>query len=363
MPIRSVARFRVDADKDILHHKSEELKDVIEKLGQYHENSTRDRLIHLRDSMVRWQEKNPWEFASRGGNALMTEVLHAVRGLIGPAKPSVRNSLPLIDGDILFRWFPRGLKEKFKDAPAERGILQGIISEGQMIQDSVHQYTPLEIDVEGLSVYLHRQDPLEGINVEHSVINLQHVGIYVNETVIEIGPTGLERHTVAGREHYDLVVRTRSHGGEIAKTVLLARTGNDYWSASLLNRANYPVWDLLNVMIRRHRGALARKGITEDHDFEKYSNNRYVIQQRVICSHFVNAVLYMAFRRKGTIAAATSHEYDDIFKVSPAQMWKEFLYKQGVWAEPGVEAFFAGLQHKGEILPDIDPRSLGVGLQ
>ena len=162
----------------------------------------------------------------------MTEVLHTVRGLIGPAKPTVRNSQPLIGGDILFRWFPRGLKERFKDAPAGRGFLQGIISEGQKIQNSVHQYTPLEIDVEGLSVYLHRQDPLEGINVEHSVINLQHVGIYVNETVIEVA-TGWAAYGCSQ--------------GHLTWLHAAVRRGNckrcwqdgEYWSASLLSRTSH----------------------------------------------------------------------------------------------------------------------------
>ena len=51
---------------------------------------------------------------------------------------------------------------------------------------------------------------------------------------------------------------------------------------------------------------------------------------------------------------------DEIFRVSPAQMWREFMHKQGISAE--THAVFVGIQHKGKVDRNMDSRTLGVGL-
>jgi hypothetical protein len=47
--------------------------------------------------------------------------------------------------------------------------------------------------------------------------------------------------------------------------------------------------------------------------------------------------------------------------ISPAQMWREFLNKEGLWGEQ--DAVWIGVQHKGKLYQHIDFRSLEVGLK
>ncbi|WP_019615551.1 hypothetical protein [Psychromonas ossibalaenae] len=350
--IRSTEQFKKDAYRGTGHVKSKELKDVFKKLQLHHSRSavcsalSNHLLIDLRDSVINWSIKHPKEFASRHGPELAHEVMAELT-------LSSAEHLQLRDGDILFRWVPRGIDQ--------RGALQTTISAAQDLQD-----------------FRHRQLPNQEINIGCSTMVLQHVGIYSNGSVIEIGSMGLVKTPVHKREHYDLVLRSRHYGPRIAETAEKAKSARfglrDHKIDFLVK---YPVWDLATVAIIPHAGSVllgpvsasGQPQVQTKTQFDLQSDDRRhqkkgqsnVLQQRVVCSHFVNAVLYASVKQEGTLAAATMHAHDKIFKIGPAQMWKEFMEKQGLWGLLG--AFFVGVQHKGRLDRNIDPRALGVGLK
>ena len=336
MPIRSAEQFEEEATRNALHHKSVELKDVIKRLRLYHGDravkaTLREHLLmDLRHSVLTWQKKHPKEFAARHGHGLLDDILEEVTSS-GP------EHLPLVNGDVLFRWVPRGVDQ--------RGGLQAVISGAQAVQEDTH-----------------RKRLGEGVNLDVSSAVVQHVGVYSDHGVIEIGGGGLGRNPVTTRTHYDLVVRSQTHGERIAQA---ARSATATGPAYLWALLKYPAWELASVMAVSFPGArlLARDRILLQLDDTQYrqKGQRNVLQQLVICSHFVNAVLYAAIRPGGTLATATDRAYDEIFKVSPAQMWREFMGKQGLWAQ--THAVFVGVQHKGRLDRNVDPRLLGVGLR
>lgn len=334
MAIRSAEQFKKEAHRGIVHYRSSELRDVSKKLELYHNDRAVSHtlrahlLIDLRDAVIAWRQKHPKEFAARHGPELEQEVRGALRA-------SDEDHLNLVNGDILFRWVPKGINQ--------RGILQTMITTAQNIQHDRHHQTGLE-----------------GTSVQVSTWVVQHVGIYADNTVIEIGAGGLLRNPVINRPHYDLVARSRIHGTRIAHAAKSAA----YHRRKI--RQAYPIWDLLTAScLCTFPGArsLARDRILMQQDDTQYRRKRQgnILQQAVVCSHFVNAVLYSAVRPGGTLATATNHAYDEIFKVSPAQMWREFINGRGLWAE--THAVFMGLQHKGNLDRNIDPRTLGVGLK
>jgi hypothetical protein len=353
MPIRSAEQFERDATRNILHYQSAELKDVIARLRLYHSPegapaAVRAHLLtDLRDSVRRWQVLRKDEFAQRHGRELLEEVLRESAGV-------VRKFLPLVDGDILFRWAPRNLDQ--------RGALQALISGGQVEQDETH-----------------RRDLGREVNLQVSSAVVQHVAIYANDMRIEIGAWGLAHNPVGEATSYDLVVRSSLHGMRIAELAKSARVHREVASsmASFLvpqkyrERARrfqtYPLWDFIPIMNLAHPGGAFLGGnrvlLAQDDAAHHRYGRANQLQQRVICSHFVNAVLYASIRPGGTLATATDHAYDEVFKVSPAQMWLEFMTKGGMWAE--TDAVFVGLQHRGRLDPGFvdDPRRLGVGLK
>ena len=197
MAIRSAERFEQQATRNILHHKSPELKDVIKKLRLYHgikpvQTLLREQLlIDLHDSVRDWQRKHPKEFAARHGQELLNETEQEVAS-------NAPEDIALHDGDVLFRWVPKGIDQ--------RGPLQAVISGGQGLQDDAH-----------------RGKGLPGFSTEVSALVVQHVGVFWENNVIEIGGGGLEHNSVRTREHYDLVVRSRSHGHSIGLAAAMAR--------------------------------------------------------------------------------------------------------------------------------------------
>ena len=334
--IRLAAKFKKDCSRSIGHIKSHKLWLVIRKLEVYHANTGNDAvrdhlLMELRDAVTGWAADDAKDFAARRGPELAHEVM------VELASRRLEN-LKLVDGDILFRWIPRGI--------SQRGLLQAVISAFQGAQDD-RQHMAYG----------------EGTNLQDSAFLVEHVGIYAGGNAIEIGFWGLERKPVAGRDNYDLVVRSRSHGVRIADVAKSARHGSAY-SEPLQELANYPVWDLPVVgllPLPGARGLAQNRRFLEARDHENQQRGlSSVLQQRVICSHFVNAVLYAAIMPGGTLATATDHHFDHVFKVSPAQMWQEFMSKRGIWAL--THAVFIGVQHKGNLHRNMDPRKLGVGL-
>jgi hypothetical protein len=357
MAIRAVQQFEKDA-YHVIGYKSAALKNVIAALRLYHAaplNSPLryDLLVDLRDSVLLWAERVKGEFLSRHGPELANEIMLELE-----ATHVEREELEA--GDILFRWVPEGVDwapENLGQRKAHEKIFSGaqakIISGAQYRQDEVHsRMRDVFAQRRGWSV--EELNELLGINIEQSANFVQHVGIYAGEEiVIEVDCFGVYRNPLAKRTQYDLVVRCGNHGQVIAnKATRVSRTFHIY-----------PFNDVGKVAKDCYLGTPLidlRKAQLEESDRKYTRSGGYALQQGVICSHFVNAVLYAALIHGGTISTATDHRFDDIFKVSPAQMWREFLYRQGLWAR--ADACFVGLQHKGNLNREIRTQTLGVGL-
>jgi hypothetical protein len=317
--IRTVERFERDAERGIMHHKSPALRKVIANLGRYQYGPqvgllSYHALIELRDSVVAWAKEEK-EFAARTGPELANEVMVEIeefRALY----------FKLVPGDILFRWVPRGL--------GQRGFQQTLISAAQLLQD---------LSSGG------------NINLGLSAAIVEHVGVYAGSgLVLEVGFGGARPGPVRNREHYDLVVRSPRFGRDIAAVARQAGCGY-----------SYPYSDIVKLSLNPYRGAAlldvyAKRLKDKDDNWKPAERNR--LRQCVVCSHFVNAVLY-AVVKKGTVATATDHEFDEVFKISPPQMWREFMFRQGLWRE--ADAVFVGVQHKGVLDPSPQLNSLGVG--
>ena len=261
---------------------------------------------------------------------VLTEVVNKLQNPTGET---------LVNGDILFRWVPRGI--------GQRGLVQSLISLAQAKQ----------MDTQHLR---HRDESA----VQVSAMVVQHVGIFTDRGVREVGNGGLMYNTIKTRKHYDLVVRSRSFGAQIARFANMAIPD--------LRQCFYPVWDLDKIArnptvgydarpeaalhkaeLVIHRQAARSKG--------RVYTNPALMKQAVVCSHFVHAVLYAASVPGATLRTATDHKWDHIFKISPSHMWTEFIHKKGLWAN--LDAFYVGMQHKGILSRNIDSRLLGVGLK
>lgn len=233
-------------------------------------------------------------------------------------------------GDILFRWVPRGI--------GQRGAIQNLITAAQSKQMST-QYLR------------HRDDSA----VQQSALVVQHVGIYTERGVREIGSGGLKYVAVQNRCNYDLVVRSRAFADEIARVAQLAMPDRRQFL--------YPVWDL-DIIARQPTYGYDACPVTQLHQAElalhRGRSNPAKLKQAVVCSHYVHAVLYAASVPGATLRTATDHRWDRYFKISPSHMWTEFVSRKGLWAQ--LDAFYVGMQHQGMLSRNIDPRVLGVGL-
>jgi hypothetical protein len=253
----------------------------------------------------------------------------------------------LIDGDILFRWVPKGIDQ--------RKPLQGLITGAQVQQMATQYQKSRQMTAQG-------KDGLDDTAVKLSALVIQHVGIYVGGSVREIGAGwfgkgGLKTVPIEGRSNIDLVVRSRTYGKRIAHFARIAQ-------ADLRQSWIYPMWDLGNIGYRPTRG-FARRNTSALNKAElavhRGRSSPAKMKQAVVCSHFVHAVLYAAVVPGGTLRTATDHRWDDVFKISPSHMWTEFLHGRGLWAT--LNAYFVGVQRRGILSRNVDPRILGVGLR
>ncbi len=231
-------------------------------------------------------------------------------------------------GDILFRWVPPGINQ--------RHLTQVLITVAQWDQAETQHVTQ-----QGES------------SIEFSAALVQHVGIYTDNKVIEIGKKGLERNPVEARDNYDLVVRSRLYGDRIAALATIAVPDK--------RQVLYPIWDLLNLSQKPTKSYGAAQAVMNElinsDRVNRNAGKANVLKQAVVCSHFVHAVLYAA-ATSGTLRTATDHRWDAIFKISPSHMWTEFVTKRGLWSQ--LEAGYMGLQHKGKLYSTTG--TLGVGL-
>jgi len=310
--------------------------------SQAPDTKAHNSLYYLRASVVDWKSKDPKEFEHCGGPGLSAAIDALVRDA-ETAKSQAQEEL-LQDGDILFRYVPRGMNQ--------RGPIQGLITAGQGLQQ--------------LTQALWREP---GASVGTSWHLVQHVGIYLKgenafNGVIEIDGNGLSRNNVANRVHeYDLVVRCKDKG--MAKKITQAAvkvkpmlSGGQNSKTKTIWR--YPLIDLFNLATHPHTGGALDGGQFDNRTYEtlvKLSREYFVknqdydeMAQMVVCSHFVHAVLWNAlWPYLVSIRAATDKRLDKVFKISPSHLWRQVRQdtKQGVWAK--IDAEFVGLQQDGHL--------------
>lgn len=116
-----------------------------------------------------------------------------------PHRWQVKGYAPLEDGDLLFRYFHS--KDPDRESfliplPWGYGIGPKLYTEIRTVQKDQHAWNGL---------YGNRADAC-----------IFHVGIYVEDNVIEIGGDGVQKNPVMGRDHYDIVVRFPGMGDKIA---------------------------------------------------------------------------------------------------------------------------------------------------
>ena len=327
MAIRSAEQFERDSHRGGLHHRSQSLKKVIAALAGYHQAPVgQGKLSALHKAITDWRWREPHEFRDRHGNDLQVEVEREMSGAIATKaaekvkQEHIEKELvagKLEDGDILFRLVSRKGKKQVK---GERGLVQGMITLAQLLQ----------------------YDKGYGMSWDQ----IQHVGIYANGFAIEIDKGGLEHKIVVDRPNNDIVVRT-AYGEQIAAIAENAQEDLGQWV--------YPLNDLMNLAFRPGSGGVLSARDREQawrlNDEGWAKRNR--MQQRVVCSHFVHAVLYAAIGQV-TLRTATHHKMDHVFKISPSHLWRQFRRGEGIWGIAGARC--VGFQRKGTLykLEDLD---------
>lgn len=337
---------------------SNRLKEVNWALDQFMKAPTKGTLDSLNARVVNWGKTNPKEFKNNAGG----ELWMAVDGMRLDYSDVKKEPEPLKDGDILFRYLPHQI--------GQRNTMHGLISVGQGVQPATQNLGQLFGGVREVKPHL-SSGPMQFLDdyiedqfgndpkgeatpssIGSSWDTIQHVGIYVkrNETdaVIEIG-WGLEKNQANKRAHeYDLVVRCDdpANAARVSKIALRARAD---WKQTCLI---YPFLDLLFLATSARTG-----GSFDGHTHTKMSKMRreYVgngtsdqLDQMVVCSHFVHAVLWAAADPVVTLKAATTHRLENVFKISPSHLWAQFCTGQGVWAK--LPASFKGIQQHGQLV-------------
>jgi len=333
------------------------LNNVTTALDNYVNLRTQEILEVLIDRVGVWENKNPKEFKNNGGPAL--------RDAIEDEDFETENAEhePLKDGDILFRYVPHGVAQRdyspLDDSRNKILPLQQMISVGQGLQKAT-QFLRSGIGVreektlDGLLRFVFSK---HGVNVKKPNMGgawdrVQHVGIYTeDEGVIEIDGSGLsrnqvdKRNDVLGHPEIDLVVRCDQDSmakrvSEIARLTKPAK-----------GQEHYPLQDLANLALKPHTGGemtpttfvhVGKQGLKFVGD-----GTQYKMDQTVVCSHFVHAVLWAAVDPAMTVRGTTMHAFENVFKISPAHLWTQFLSKGGVWKK--LHASFKGVQQDGLI--------------
>ncbi len=295
-----------------------------------------------------------------------------------PLPPRGVSSAFLYNGDLLFRYLHSKDSTRMEVAYLLSDTGLGLDKEGtelyqriiecQMSQDAWHDLG---------------YDWCKDQNVDKCVF---HVGIYLDDHVIEIGPEGVLQNPVASRPHYDIVVRFPSEvAARICSTANLVKglfrntcTIKALWypakregvkvvkgkteEGGLMNRklfkiphqkeAQREVPDDQKQRTLRLTGGWIPPDALNDLFKENQtlsSADAHTLARPVVCSHFVSAVLYKA-QCGGSVHAATEEKYDYIFKMTPAHLLRQAFTKQ--YLCKGAEV--TGMQHQGKMLPEKD---------
>ena len=339
-----VSTFKKQCDRKG-HFQSPELQNVIKALENYRGQPNDQTLNKLRASAYGWKDRlfGGAEFKNCGGDDLLSwiEVLWKDDETAKAQKEELK------DGDIIFRYLPRGLNQ--------RNPMHGLITVGQFYQ----QFTQ----------WLNYK---KGSSIGWSFMEIVHAGIYSKreefDGVIEVDGGGLSRNQLDNRDHeIDLVVRCQDprNAADVSKiaSLVVAKGIEAPNGAEMLSEHQkqgkvraifiwgYPLEDLINMAVTPSRGgfingptyvALGKLARTY-----RGRGTAFQMTQRVVCSHFVHAVLWATVDPSVTVRAATLHEYDHIFKLSPSHLWRQFRKHEGVWA--WLPASFVGMQQDGRL--------------
>ncbi len=229
------------------------------------------------------------------------------------------------DGDLLFRWLPKGLPRDTKKHTALTWLDRG-------------QRSPIHKTIE-------KKQHIIFAEATDYFSNLQHVGIWCTGAVVEVGGKGISRNAVSERSNYDVVLRSPLFADRIAKKCT---------ELHLPIAQTYPINDLNKLS----KHPLETRGKIDDiwgqlliQEGDVHEEDRNSPQQRVVCSHFVHAVLYAAAYPGGSIAVATMHEYDDRFKISPEELYRQYRTDKGGTVISKFRFVMAGMQHRGRLIP------------
>ncbi len=347
------------------HYNSERINSVFATLRTFMENSTPANLKMLSIVVDAWERVDKHEFKNCEGGALRDAIKQALA--LPTQAGSEKQPLKLENGDILFRYVPHLAPGNLgvKALHGQRGGMQGVISSGQSkLQTNLEQY---QLDQKVLKD-THKQTGLSEEQLKEvfdtskageSADLIQHVGIYVDYAkfrgVVEIGGWGVYQNSMQkhGNETIDLVVRFEN--SDAANAV-----GKNAYEASMANREpeSYPGTDFVYMLEN-----VSTCGVMTNETLQKVQNTKpkkhivnqvflhrpdeFVLAQKPVCSHFVHAVLWASLQVGVTVYAATHKDFDQIFKISPFQLWIAFLKKQGVWRKAKAEC--VGIQQNGEV--------------
>lgn len=334
------------------HYPSTRLKEVVWSLEQYLNGPSKGSLDLLGASVAKWRNTDPKEYTNVGGRDLSD----AVDRLRFASDTTGAQSLE--DGDILFRYVPRGIDQ--------RGAMQSVISDGQQkLQTKQKEWMSLYREA-GKDENLLKAvfDTSKG---GQSADLIQHVGIYVQEElfegVVEIGMWGVYGNSMEdhGVNLLDLVVRPENKGvaeriGDIAYKAKINNTGIKPYPFAFNDFRFLLRHETLGGVMSAHK-LLA----VEDAGRACKASDAYKLSQILTCSHFVHAILWSAVDPAVTIKAATDKKFDSSFKISPSQLWGMFLKHQGIW-ETKLRARCVGIQQDGNLytLEEKDLRNLRV---
>lgn len=288
-----------------------------------------------------------------------------------PLKP--KQSGLLVEGDLLFRTFHT--RDPLRDEP------------NWWLGDS---WRPGH----GLKIY-HRIDEVQtqhnvwrdvggwGFLADERVV---HVGVYVDQYVVEIAAFGVYYNKVTdavARPHYDVVIRfplwVGRRIGDIAMRVAEENTKTRTYPAEeegmketwktkkgALTKRTLVEPDVLQKLkkgeavpkeVQEHQflgGFIppsARALLMQEDKKAKYPN---YIGRAIVCSHLVSAILYAA-QDFGTVHSAAEEKFDYIFKMTPSHLLHE-AYLAATKDEKNLcrGAKAAGMQHLGYMIPSTD---------
>jgi hypothetical protein len=351
---------------------------VIDALNVFRERTTPGNLKLLIIRIDAWRKiAEGKDFSDCGGEALRKAIQEITKEVMTDPDPKGKPE-PLEDGDILFRYIPHGIGQR---GPMQRWIASSQndqrVLQAQYRGSGIREVTQSPDHPDLLEYIFAKREPgnVSPSSIGQSWDLIQHVGIYTKARgVREIDIHGLSYNEVDKRkagedssDEIDLVVRCDLAEKATKVSIITHSVNAKELGFGSFGQKFYPVGDLIKLALfdATTGGVFSETTRQKLHDlFFVHLKNKTMNQmaQAVVCSHFVHAVLWNAAEAMVTVRAATMHEFDNVFKISPSHLWRQFRKKQGVFDEPYLLASFKGIQTKGRLykMEREDLKALGV---